>query len=108
MLRKNRRQDRRRYQLAAFPIGGISGHRHCRGHWITVASFKKCLCKHRRALAVGAATFAIRKQWHAWMEDCFARSPFWVQEALAQPVVFLAFEAGLNWGAVPPGGQGTL
>jgi hypothetical protein len=33
------------------------------------------------ALAIGAATFAVRKQWYAWVEDRFARSPFWVQAA---------------------------
>jgi D-alanyl-lipoteichoic acid acyltransferase DltB (MBOAT superfamily) len=33
------------------------------------------------ALLVGAAAFAVRKQWYAWAEDRFARSPFWVHTA---------------------------
>ena len=34
------------------------------------------------ALSIGAATFAVRKQWYAWLEDRFARSPFWVHAAV--------------------------
>jgi D-alanyl-lipoteichoic acid acyltransferase DltB (MBOAT superfamily) len=33
------------------------------------------------ALLIGAAAFAVRKQWYAWVEDRFARSPFWVHTA---------------------------
>jgi D-alanyl-lipoteichoic acid acyltransferase DltB (MBOAT superfamily) len=33
------------------------------------------------ALGIGAATFAVRKQWYAWAEERFARSPFWVHTA---------------------------
>ena len=41
------------------------------------------------ALGIGAATFAVRKQWYAWAEERFARSPFWVHTA-ALLVVTLA------------------
>jgi D-alanyl-lipoteichoic acid acyltransferase DltB (MBOAT superfamily) len=33
------------------------------------------------AMALGAATFAVRKQWYAWVEERFASSPFWVHAA---------------------------
>jgi len=52
------------------------------------------------ALLVGAAAFAVRKQWYAWAEDRFARSPFWVHTA-ALVAVTLAIRLLGGRGNVP-------